>query len=98
MAETVVIVFNNNDTIKNIYIKDDIVIILKKRMGGKYAPLLDDFALESSENLNSIFLRINSADSIFFKLIIGSVIFCPMPTNHLSFWRHFNGEYENKKK
>ncbi len=59
-----------------------IVIILKKRIGGNYAPLLDDFSLESSENLNSIFLRINSADSIAFKLIICSVIFLPIPTNH----------------
>ncbi len=52
-----------------------VVIILKKIKSGKYATLLDDFALESSENLNSIFLRINSADSIAFKLIICSVIF-----------------------
>ncbi len=44
--------------------------------------MLDDFALESSENLNSMFLRINSADSIAYKRIICAVIFCPMPTNH----------------
>ncbi len=47
--------------------------------------LLDDFALEYSGNLNSIFLRIISADSIAFKRIICAVIFCPMPTNHTSF-------------
>ncbi len=30
---------------------DNTVIIIKKRIGGKYATLLDDFALESSEKL-----------------------------------------------
>ncbi len=59
-----VLVFKNNDKIKNSYINNYIVIILKKIIGGKYATLLDDFALESSENLTSIFLRINSAESI----------------------------------
>ncbi len=33
------------------------VIIIKKRIGGKYATLLGDFALESSEKLNLIFLK-----------------------------------------
>ncbi len=39
------LVFNNNDKIKNSYINNYIVIILKKRKGGKYAMLLGDFAL-----------------------------------------------------
>ncbi len=69
-----VLVFNNNDKIKNSYINNNIVIILKKRIGGKYATLLGDFVLESSENLNSIFLRLNSADSIAFKLIISKFL------------------------
>ncbi len=34
---------------------NNIVIIIKKRIGGKYATLLGDFALESSENNNSVF-------------------------------------------
>ncbi len=42
-------------------------VIIKKRIGGKYATLLGDFALESSEKLNLIFLKINSADCIAFK-------------------------------
>ncbi len=40
---------------------NNIVIIIKKRIGGKYAKLPDDLALESSENFNSIFLKINFA-------------------------------------
>ncbi len=45
----------------------NIVIIIKKRIGGKYAMLLGDFALEPSENINSIFPQIGFADSIDFK-------------------------------
>ncbi len=47
--------FNNNDKIKYSYINNNVVIILKKIIGGKCATLLGDFALESSENL--IFLN-----------------------------------------
>ncbi len=44
-------------------------IIIKSRTERKYALMLDDFALEPSENFNSIFLRIYFADSIGFKLV-----------------------------
>ncbi len=90
-----VLVFNNNDKIKNSYINNYIVIILKKRIGGKYVTF-HDFFFCNLQKTSTLFLSINSADSIAFKLIICAVIFCPMPTNHISFWRYFNGECENK--
>ncbi len=53
-----VLIFNKKEKIKNSCIViNNIVIIIKKRIGGKYAMLLGDFALES----------FNSADSITFK-------------------------------
>ncbi len=54
---------------------NNIVIIIKKIIGGKYAMLLGDFALESSENFNSIFLKINSAASIAFKTVVAQSFF-----------------------
>ncbi len=51
------------------------VIIIKKRIGRKYATLLGDFALESSEKFNLIFLKINSADSIIFFVQVQQVIY-----------------------
>ncbi len=47
----------------------NLVIIIKKRTGGKNAMLLGDFALEPSENFNLIFLKIEPADSINFKQV-----------------------------
>ncbi len=40
---------------------NNIVMIIKKRSGGKYATLLGDFASESSENFNLIFCRLQTA-------------------------------------
>ncbi len=48
----------------------NLVIIIKKRTGGKNAMLLGDFALEPSENFNLIFLKIEPADSINFKQVL----------------------------
>ncbi len=49
----------------------NIVMIIKKRIGGKYVMLLmlGDFALEPSENFNSIFLVMDFADSVEFKQV-----------------------------
>ncbi len=45
------------------------LIIIKKITGGKHSTLLGDFALEPSEHFNSIFLRIEFADSVNFKRV-----------------------------
>ncbi len=60
---------------------NNIVIIIKKRIGGKYAVLLGDFPLESSENFN-------------LQTAVAQSFFCPIPTSHISFWRYFNEECE----
>ncbi len=42
---TSILIFNNKDQIKNGYIViNNILLIIKKRTGGKYATLLGDFA------------------------------------------------------
>ncbi len=49
----------NKDKINNSYIVIiNIVMIIKKIIGGKDATLLGDFALEPLENFNWVFLRI----------------------------------------
>ncbi len=48
--------YNNKDKIKNSFIVViNILMIIKKRIGGKYAALLGDFALEPSENSEHCF-------------------------------------------
>ncbi len=60
-----VLIFNK-DKIKNGYIVTiNIVINIKKGVGGNNATLLGDFALEPSQN--SIFLKTDFADFINFK-------------------------------
>ncbi len=52
-----VLIYNNKDKIKNSYIVIiNLVMIIKKRSGGKDVMLLGDFALEPSENFKSVFL------------------------------------------
>ncbi len=66
-------------------------IIIKSRTERKYALMLDDFALEPSENFNSIFLGIYFADSIGFKLVkLGP--FSSDSNKSYIFFRSFNGE------
>ncbi len=48
--------YNNKDKIKKCFIVViNILLIIKKRIGGKYAALLGDFALEPSENSEHCF-------------------------------------------
>ncbi len=75
------LIFNIKDKKCSIVI-NNIVIISEKRIGGNYGTLLGDFALESSENFNSIFLKINSADWPSSSVIVGLI-----PTSHILFLR-----------
>ncbi len=45
----------------------NLVMIIKKRKGGGGVMLLDNFALEPSGNLKSVFLKIDFADFIDFE-------------------------------
>ncbi len=47
----------------------NIVIIIKKGSWVNYVMLQGDFALKTSENFNSIFLKTEFADSIDFKQV-----------------------------
>ncbi len=47
----------------------NIVMIIMNRIGGKDEMLLGDFALETSENFNLIFLEMDFADFIDFKCL-----------------------------
>ncbi len=70
MQKLLKFIFLITDQLKNDYIGIiNIVIIIKKGSGGNYLMLLGDFALEPSENFNSIFLKIEFADSIDFKQV-----------------------------
>ncbi len=52
-----VLIYNNKDKIKNSYIVIiNLVMIIKKRCGGKDVMFRSDFALEPTENLKSVFL------------------------------------------
>ncbi len=51
-----ILFYNNKDKIKNSFIVViNILMIIKKIIGGKYAALLGDFALEPSENFEHCF-------------------------------------------
>ncbi len=68
---------------------NNIVIIINKRIGGKYETLLGDFAVESSENFNGIFLKINSADYRIQMAVAQSFFIRFQQVNY-----HLNGEWK----
>ncbi len=67
---------------------------IKKRIGGKYAALLGDFSLESSENLyNYIYILYYYIITWFFSkstllTLSPSNGRCLIPTSHTSLWRY----------
>ncbi len=59
---------------------NNIVIIIKKRIGGKYAMLLGDFALES---LTRFFSRNQICCLHCLQTTVAQSFFCPIPTSHI---------------
>ncbi len=65
-----VLIYNNKDKIKMSYIVIiNLVMIIKKRSGGKDVMLLGDFALEPSKNVLAVFSKNDFADCIEFKQV-----------------------------
>ncbi len=62
----------------------NILMIIKKRIGGKYAALLGDFALEPSENFEHFFSEFTLLTSSTSNGC-SSVIFRSIPTNLYNF-------------